>query len=384
MKPNDIPKDVNVISYLGKGKSAHSYLVNYKNQLCVYKLMHDEVHPNYTFESKIEAEIRSYERLLKTDIKIPKLITYHLEKKYLIKSYIEGETLAGLISKGQIDVKLFHDFFEVAKHLESQNINLDYFPTNFVYHNQELYYIDYELNDYDPNWSFENWGIYFWFNQKGFEKYLNANNDHTLLVETHTGKPLYEKTQKEVDQFLKQFYQNHKNELTIKNLDEHTLKDAIYLKVNCWQEELANRLSHQLDEKEEYQFYKTWMANAIKDQDVRTLISVFYKDHLLGTAFASFAESYDIPSHGFELNGLFVKPQARGLGISKMLLQEITNRYLTLGCKQMVCYCHHYAPANAYYHKLGAQLLRTDWQLDNQLKVDVLWFDAKNLNERTK
>jgi TP53 regulating kinase and related kinases len=384
MKPNFIPKDVEIKAYLGKGKSAHSYLVLYQNQFCVYKLMHDEKHPNYTFESKIDAEIRSYESLLKTSLKIPKLITYDIEKKYLIKSYIEGDTLAHLISKNRIDLNLYEKFFDIARNLESLNINIDYFPTNFVLQNQELYYIDYELNDYDPNWSFENWGIYFWFNQKGFERYLTKNHDHTLLVQTSTGKPIYEKTQKEVDHFLKTIYHRKQNEFKIKALNNDTLKDAIYLKVNCWQEELANRFTHHLDYSEEYHFYKSWMANAMQDQDVRTLLGVFHNKHLIGTAFASFAETYDIQSHGFELNGLFVKPQARGLGISKLLLHEITYRYINLGCNQMVCYCHHYAPSNAFYYKLGAKLLRTDWQIDHQLKVDVLYFDAKKLNERTK
>lgn len=38
-------------------------------------------------------------------------------------------------------------------------INIDYFPTNFVVQDGEIYYIDYEDNHYMEEWNFENWGI---------------------------------------------------------------------------------------------------------------------------------------------------------------------------------------------------------------------------------
>ena len=41
-------------------------------------------------------------------------------------------------------------------------INIDYFPTNFVVQDGEIYYIDYECNQYMEEWSFENWGIKYW------------------------------------------------------------------------------------------------------------------------------------------------------------------------------------------------------------------------------
>ncbi|WP_275547958.1 hypothetical protein [Clostridium cuniculi] len=36
------------------------------------------------------------------------------------------------------------------------NINIDYFPTNFIVSNELLWYIDYECNDYIEEWNFEN------------------------------------------------------------------------------------------------------------------------------------------------------------------------------------------------------------------------------------
>lgn len=40
--------------------------------------------------------------------------------------------------------------------LHPAKINIDYFPTNFIVQNDELYYIDYECNEYSGEWNFEN------------------------------------------------------------------------------------------------------------------------------------------------------------------------------------------------------------------------------------
>ena len=39
--------------------------------------------------------------------------------------------------------------------LYAANTNIDYFPTNFVVHNEEIYYVDFECNDYMEEWNFE-------------------------------------------------------------------------------------------------------------------------------------------------------------------------------------------------------------------------------------
>lgn len=43
--------------------------------------------------------------------------------------------------------------------LYAAHTNIDYFPTNFVLQNGEIYYIDFEGNDYMDEWNFENWGV---------------------------------------------------------------------------------------------------------------------------------------------------------------------------------------------------------------------------------
>ncbi|WP_443666576.1 hypothetical protein [Eshraghiella crossota] len=52
------------------------------------------------------------------------------------------------------------------------NLNIDYFPTNFVVQNGKIYYIDYECNNHMEEWNFENWGIKYWSKTPEFLKYI--------------------------------------------------------------------------------------------------------------------------------------------------------------------------------------------------------------------
>lgn len=59
--------------------------------------------------------------------------------------------------------------------LYQARINIDYFPTNFVVQNGELFYIDYECNDYMDEWNFENWGIKYWSKTPEFLQYVKEH-----------------------------------------------------------------------------------------------------------------------------------------------------------------------------------------------------------------
>ena len=59
----------------------------------------------------------------------------------------------------------------------NNKINIDYFPTNFVVHNNDLFYVDYELNEYSEQYNFDNWGIkYYNRNSPEFIQYLSSIN----------------------------------------------------------------------------------------------------------------------------------------------------------------------------------------------------------------
>ena len=50
----------------------------------------------------------------------------------------------------------------MCEKLYAANLNIDYYPTNFVVQEGVLYYIDYECNQYMQQWDFEHWGGKYW------------------------------------------------------------------------------------------------------------------------------------------------------------------------------------------------------------------------------
>ena len=54
-------------------------------------------------------------------------------------------------------------------------IIIDYFPTNFIVQNEQIFYIDYECNNYMDEWNFENWGIKYWSKTPEFIDYMEQH-----------------------------------------------------------------------------------------------------------------------------------------------------------------------------------------------------------------
>lgn len=139
-------KDYEILKLLGHGKGGYSYLATDGSRNYVLKQIHHEPCSYYTFGNKIEAEKNDYGRLAVTGIAIPKMI--------------------------EIDEKYFSQIKEMCRKLYPLNLNIDYFPTNFVVQNGKIYYIDYECNNYMEEWNFENWEIKYWSKTPEFLKYI--------------------------------------------------------------------------------------------------------------------------------------------------------------------------------------------------------------------
>lgn len=153
-----------LISLLGHGKGGYSYLVSDKKNFFVLKQIHHEPCSYYSFGNKIESELRDYNTLLKTGINIPKMIDVDLKNERILKDYIPGFTISKYIEEGQLKKEYLKQVITMSKVLKDLNINIDYYPTNFIVYKDILYYIDYECNPYMSEWDFDNWGIKYWQN----------------------------------------------------------------------------------------------------------------------------------------------------------------------------------------------------------------------------
>lgn len=182
--------DIHIISTLGKGKSGISYKAQFQGRIVVYKQMHEEKVSYYNFtKPKIEHELEAYDILRCQDIHIPLLLKYDREEGYLVKEYIDGKTAAEMIVEGRPDDGIFRTMLEWEEKLKRNNLNIDYFPGNFVLSQDGIYYIDYELNKYSEKWDFTNWGMYYWLNVDGFRKFIETG-DRKYIMEEGTGIPV--------------------------------------------------------------------------------------------------------------------------------------------------------------------------------------------------
>ena len=159
-----------VIKLLGRGKGGYSYLVENENKLYVLKQIHHEPCDYYTFGNKIESELNDYKKLLEVGINMPKMLAIDMDAEIIIKEYIEGPTIFELVRDDLMKEEYMIQIKEMAQLARSFDLNIDYYPTNFIVNNDKLYYVDYECNEYSDEWNFENWGIKYWSKTKEFLK----------------------------------------------------------------------------------------------------------------------------------------------------------------------------------------------------------------------
>ena len=163
-------KEFEIIKLLGKGKGGYSYLATDGVKRYVLKQIHHEPCDYYQFGNKIEAEINDYKRLKKIGIRIPEMLDVDVEQERILKEYIEGNTIFELVQRDEMQESYLGQMREMCALLYPANTNIDYFPTNFVVQNGEMFYIDFECNDYMEEWNFENWGIKYWTKTDEFLK----------------------------------------------------------------------------------------------------------------------------------------------------------------------------------------------------------------------
>lgn len=170
-------KEYQIIKLLGHGKGGYSYLAKHNDSFVVLKQIHHEPCSYYNFGDKIQAELHDYQRLVIAKINVPKLIDVDINQEVIIKEYIEGKTIFDLVKDGENIDKYIITVKEMANLAKQAGLNIDYFPTNFVVRNDELFYIDYECNNYMEEWNYENWGQKYWSRTQEFLDYIKNHNN---------------------------------------------------------------------------------------------------------------------------------------------------------------------------------------------------------------
>jgi len=196
--------DLPMLRILGKGKSGYSYLTKHESKYYVLKIMHDEPCPYYSFDkNKVELEVEAYIKLTDCNILIPELICYDLENDYLIKEFINGETASEIIAQDQVSDPIIQQLFKIYHQVKNAGLNIDYFPTNFIIKEQQLFYIDYECNPYATEWNLPSWGLYYWANSSGFKNFLSTGDSTFINESVNNGIPIKKPFERKVSAWIK-------------------------------------------------------------------------------------------------------------------------------------------------------------------------------------
>ena len=169
-------KSYTIIKLLGKGKGGYSYLAESGNNRYVLKQIHHEPCDYYQFGNKLEAEIRDYKKLKEIGIKMPAMLETDVKNERILKEFIDGDTIYQLVLEDKMKTDYIEQLHRMCALLYAANTNIDYFPTNFVVHNEEIYYVDFECNDYMEEWNFENWGVKYWSKTPEFLQYVKEHS----------------------------------------------------------------------------------------------------------------------------------------------------------------------------------------------------------------
>ena len=162
-------REYQVLRLLGKGKGGYSYLVTDGQFRYVLKQIHHEPCAYYTFGDKLGTELRDYETLKNLGIPMPTLLDVDHTRERLLKTYIDGDTVNTLVKEDRMEPAYYHQIHAICRKLYEANLNIDYYPTNFVVQDAQLYYIDFECNGYMDQWNYENWGSRYWYKTPEFE-----------------------------------------------------------------------------------------------------------------------------------------------------------------------------------------------------------------------
>ena len=158
-----------ILSLLGKGKGGYSYLAQGEDgRQYVLKQIHHEPCDYYQFGDKLQSELRDYRRLRQIGIPLPELLEADVAAERILKEYLPGDTIDRYVLEDRMEDGFYWQLEDMCRLLYPANTNIDYFPTNFVVCDGKLYYVDYECNDYMPEWNYENWGSQYWWKSPAF------------------------------------------------------------------------------------------------------------------------------------------------------------------------------------------------------------------------
>ena len=174
---------------LGRGKSAVSYRYTHADHSITVKHFMDTPDSHVPLERAVDFEVTSYQRMCAAGVHVPRLLAVNEEQRLLVKEYIAGKPLIEWVLSSTMTDALFEKVFRYHFHLKQAGFHVDYFPTNFLLMDDgTLSCVDYEAHPYNSDWDFPNWGLFYWLNAAGMQRFLQSR-DQTAINQPGTYRP---------------------------------------------------------------------------------------------------------------------------------------------------------------------------------------------------
>lgn len=164
-----------VLRVLGKQPGGDLYLVTEGGQMftleeCSYLTQEER-------EKYIAEAVACYNCLRQIGINVPKLVCADAQAGILMKKYIGGEVASNLILTGALKPENLEQAAAMSKAAEKAGVCLDYFPTNYVVCEKQIYYLRYYCTAYDEKDNFDHRGCKYWMRAGDLMKSIAGETD---------------------------------------------------------------------------------------------------------------------------------------------------------------------------------------------------------------
>lgn len=122
------------------------------------------------FEKFIDAE----HRLRVSGVASPKCYLYDKKTRIVVVDYIEGINCLDALLEGQLEERIIELLFKTFWYARNDRLALEYYPHNFIFANDKLYYLPFKYDKYASNESFVQKDIRLWFFTKEFIQYAHS------------------------------------------------------------------------------------------------------------------------------------------------------------------------------------------------------------------
>lgn len=166
---------------------------NNRGKSYLYKNEKNKIIVRFLTEEGMNCELYAYERLKALGIRMPKLLEKNEKENYLIKEFIDGVNAVDYIEKGMLSEEVLLKLFAMSEKLNSDNLNANYKPYNYMIDRMDVIYINYEVIPYSEEYDFRNTGIFYWLynkeiKDKSYTEFLEGNEPFRMAYKYKTIK----------------------------------------------------------------------------------------------------------------------------------------------------------------------------------------------------